>query len=97
MMVLEVEWKEILDPLNERNSANMQERINKCYIIVIRDMAFNLTAIKNLSLSEKQDSSKPSLNFEIIYTICWYDKPQFHIQLDNSTNIQPVENKGAYN
>ena len=50
MMMLEVEWKEILGPLNERNSANMQERINKCYIIVIRDMAFNLIAIKETFL-----------------------------------------------
>ena len=41
-------------------------RINKCYIILIWDMAQNLIAIKKFCIVEVPDSSKTSMHFKII-------------------------------
>ena len=43
--------------------------INKCYIIVIGDMAYNLITNNKLRLTEMQDSSLTSMHFKIIFNL----------------------------
>ena len=65
------------------NSDNSLTEFNKCYIILICDMTWNLTAMKKLCLLQVCDSSQTSMHFKIIYNSMYsymlihYDRPNF--------------------
>ena len=65
------------------NSDNSLTELNKCYIILICDRAWNLTTIKKLCLSYVWDSSQTSMHSKIIYNSMYshmlihYDRPNF--------------------
>ena len=64
------------------NRQIMTVEINKCYIILICDLASNLIVIERLYLSEELDSSWTWMHLEIIFTIylIWMRKAIEHEQ-----------------
>ena len=64
------------------NSDNSLTEFNKCYIILIYDMAWNLTAMKKLCLLQVCDSSQTSMHFKIIYNAMYVSFSELWTKID---------------